>query len=60
MAYKIDSNKCVGCHSCMAVCPMGAITVDSNGKCIIDTAKCMSCGTCAGICPMSAISTDLK
>lgn len=60
MAYKIDSNKCIGCHACMSMCPAMAISDAGNGKCQIDITKCMSCGTCAGICPMSAIAPDNK
>lgn len=56
MAYKIDTNKCIGCHSCMGACPMGAISVGLDGKCVIDPTKCVSCGTCASICPVSAIA----
>ncbi|MBQ7185532.1 MAG: 4Fe-4S binding protein [Alphaproteobacteria bacterium] len=56
MAYKIDSNKCIGCHSCTAICPMMAIAIQSNGKCAIDPAKCVSCGTCASVCPVAAIA----
>jgi len=56
MACKIDCSKCVGCQSCVAMCPIGAITVNVEGKCEIDTTKCMSCGTCASVCPMGAIS----
>jgi len=59
MAYKIDENKCIGCHSCMGVCPAMAIKEQQNGKCAIDKTKCMGCGTCASICPMSAIEPDL-
>ncbi len=60
MAYKIDSAKCIGCHTCMGVCPVGAISVGPDGKCVIDPAKCISCGTCAAICPVSAIAPDAK
>ena len=55
MAYKIDKSKCVGCQACMSVCPMGAISVDADGKCVIDPAICVSCGACASTCPATAI-----
>ena len=60
MAYKIDSNKCIGCHTCMGVCPVAAISTASDGKCVIDPAKCISCGTCAAICPVGAIAPDVQ
>ena len=58
MAYKIDNAKCIGCHSCMGMCPVGAISVGNDGKCVIDASKCISCGTCASICPVGAISHE--
>ena len=59
MAYKIDKDKCVSCGTCAAVCPVMAISTDSDGKYVIDKQKCMNCGTCAAACPMSAIKPDL-
>lgn len=58
MAYKINQGNCIGCHSCMGMCPVGAISVGADGKCVIDTSKCISCGTCASICPVGAITPD--
>ena len=60
MAYKIDSAKCIGCHTCMGMCPAGAISTAADSKCVIDTNKCMSCGTCAAVCPMGAVAVDNK
>ena len=56
MSYSIDPTKCVGCHTCQGMCPMGAISVGDDGKCKIDPTKCVHCGTCASVCPVNAIS----
>ena len=59
MAYRIDQSKCIGCHTCMGVCPAMAISAGADGKCQIDKTKCMGCGTCASVCPVAAIEPDL-
>lgn len=44
---KIDPKLCVGCGNCVAVCPMGAISVDSeSGRASIDPAECVECFAC--------------
>lgn len=53
---KIDSTKCLGCHTCQGVCPMGAMGIDEDGKAVIDSTKCMNCGACATMCPVNAIN----
>lgn len=58
MAYKIDPNKCVGCKTCVGVCPVTAIS-PMDGKCHIDPTKCISCGACASVCPVNAIAVDV-
>lgn len=60
MAYKCDNTKCIGCHTCTGICPVGAISVAADGKCAIDINKCISCGTCASICPVTAIEPNLQ
>ncbi len=59
MAYKINPSACIGCHTCMAGCPVGAISVTEDGKCKIDPSKCIDCGTCFSVCPVGAISHDV-
>ena len=51
---EVDNKKCIGCGSCIAACPVSAISME-DGKAKIDPEKCIKCGTCMGICPVEAI-----
>ncbi len=55
MAINVDKDKCIGCESCIAVCPTGALTMDA-GKAIINQDSCVVCGACISECPVEAIS----
>ena len=52
---KIDKSKCISCGTCVAICPVEAISFDSDGKAVIDQEKCIKCGACKASCPVNAI-----
>jgi len=48
------ANRCIGCQTCLAVCPEGALAVTSDGN-RIDRNRCTGCGLCAEECPAGAL-----
>ena len=54
----LDEDKCLGCGTCLLVCPH-AVLGRNNGKVrIMERDACMECGACATNCPAEAISVD--
>ena len=47
-------NKCIGCNSCVEICPENAIVLDDQGI-HIDREKCKTCGDCVEECPSTAL-----
>lgn len=43
---EIDKEKCVGCGNCHAVCTMGVIYLDEDGKSTVNQDECVECRTC--------------
>ena len=54
----VDKSKCIGCGTCVAICPVEAISFDENGKAQIDKTKCIQCGACQASCPVEAIKIN--
>jgi carbon-monoxide dehydrogenase iron sulfur subunit len=57
-AVRIDKTKCVGCFTCILVCPYGAV-VQNNGTAVSKCELCLenACGSpaCVSGCPNRAI-----
>ena len=54
----IDKNKCVGCYTCILVCPYGAISHDAEGavqKCELCLKNACGSPACVQGCPNRAI-----
>jgi ferredoxin len=47
---EIDKTKCVGCGNCHAVCTMGVIYLDEDGKSTVNQDECVECFTCYRVC----------
>jgi len=45
---------CIGCTTCLQVCPTGAIAITEDNF-VIDLKKCIFCGNCSYYCPKGAI-----
>lgn len=57
MAYKINTDECIGCGACAGTCPVDAIK-EVDGKYEIDADTCAECGACAEGCPVDAIAEE--
>jgi len=48
------ANRCIGCKTCLEVCPQEALTFGQDGN-RIDRGLCTGCGVCAEECPAGAL-----
>jgi len=55
----VDIDLCNGCESCLAACPVSAISMDDE-KAVVNTAECIGCGVCVVECPTGATSLVAK
>ena len=51
---EIVEDKCVACGTCVEICPMHTIEMDSTVA-KVSASKCIGCGVCAHHCPEGAI-----
>ena len=48
------TDACIGCQSCVEVCPQQCINTDGVPL-VINQASCLHCGNCQTVCPASAV-----
>lgn len=51
----INAERCIGCNTCVAVCPNGAHRLTSTGKKSFDRNQCTTCGQCVEHCYAGAL-----
>jgi NAD-dependent dihydropyrimidine dehydrogenase PreA subunit len=55
----LDLEACIGCGTCVQVCPHEVFKVGQGKAAIIDRDACMECGACKRNCPTDAIKVDV-
>ncbi len=56
---EVDTEKCFSCGSCVALCPVEAISIDKDSTVQFDKEKCVgsTCSICVDACPARAIKS---
>lgn len=56
---EVDSEKCFSCGSCVALCPVEAISIDKDSSVKFDNEECVgsTCSICVDACPARAIKS---
>jgi ferredoxin len=56
---EVDTEKCINCGSCVALCPVEAITVAEDLSIVFNKEKCVgsTCSACVDACPARAIKS---
>ncbi len=56
---EVDSDKCFSCGSCIALCPVEAISLAKDSTVQFDKEKCVgsTCSICVDACPVRAIKS---
>lgn len=53
---KIDISKCIGCGSCVEVCPEKVLGLVDGHAAIVNGVHCVGHSLCEGVCPVGAIT----
>ncbi len=52
----IDLQKCIGCASCVKVCPESVLGIVNGRAAVVSGLKCIGHSLCADVCPVGAIT----
>lgn len=52
------TDACIGCGSCLSVCPQGCIA--EGEKFAVQQEHCLRCGNCLDICPVHAVVKEIR
>lgn len=52
---RIDEEACIGCESCVTICPDRTITME-QGLAVVSGDRCLACEHCVAVCPTGAVS----
>ncbi len=56
VSLSLDEQKCVGCGTCLEVCPHAVLALDNGKVRIVNRDACMECGACSENCPVQALT----
>lgn len=55
--HTVDAAKCIGCRTCVKMCPVGAIHPEKQ---FVDRDKCIACFGCLNNCPADAVVIEYR
>lgn len=60
MGYKVtvDEEKCIGCGSCVDICPSEVYELQNEKAAVVNVEECVGCESCVESCEQGAIVVE--
>ena len=58
MAPKIKTEECIGCGTCVNVCPMEVWELQEDKAVAVNAEACIECSACVDNCPVACLYWD--